>query len=287
MFPQLVPAKQHLVLIALLATFVSACSGASPASSAGAISKDSSEKPAVVNQVPVIHVFVALCDNVNQGIVPVSASLGNGDNPSTNLYWGAAFGVKTFFGKSKDWELVSTVASPRAAVLERLVFKHRQQDVFIVADAYRGKEISQATWDFLQAASGRPGDVASIKSGGKTVELNTDGSAELVAYIGHNGLMDFALHSMPHARDERHRKAIILACLSKKYFAAPLKSSGASPLLWTTNLMAPEAYVLSAAIDGWLKQESDEKVRLRAAKAYDNYQNCGLNAANNLFATGW
>ena len=244
-------------------------------------------KAAPPNSFPVIHVFVALCDNVNQGIVPVSASLGNGDNPATNLYWGAAFGVKTFFGKSRDWEIVSREENPRAAVMERLIFKHRQHDVFMVADAYRGKEIAQATGDFLEAASGRPGDVVKIKSGAKTFELNTDGSSELVAYVGHNGLMDFALQSMPQARDERHRKAIILACISKKYFAASLKSTGAWPLLWTTNLMAPEAYVLSAAIDGWMNKESDEEVRMRAAKAYNSYQNCGLRAASNLFATGW
>lgn len=83
------------------------------------------------------------------------------------------------------------------------------------------------------------------------------------------------------------RKAIVLACASKRYFAASLKKTGASPLLWTTNLMAPEAYVLSAAIDGWMKQESDEQIRLRAAKAYNSYQNCGLKSANNLFARGW
>src|SRR5687768_16999263 len=59
------------------------------------------------NSIPVIHVFVALCDNVNQGIVPVSASLGNGDNPATNLYWGAAFGVKTFFNKNREWQAVN------------------------------------------------------------------------------------------------------------------------------------------------------------------------------------
>ncbi len=33
-----------------------------------------------------IHVFVALCDNQNQGIVPVPASLGNGQDPKSNLY---------------------------------------------------------------------------------------------------------------------------------------------------------------------------------------------------------
>jgi hypothetical protein len=51
--------------------------------------------------------------------------------------------------------------------------------------------------------------------------------------------------------------------------------------------MAPEAYILSAAIDGWLKKETDEEIRIRAAKAYNSYQNCGLKAASNLFATGW
>ena len=84
---------------------------------------------ATPNSFPVIHVFVVLCDNVNQGIVPVSASLGNGDNPATNLYWGAAFGVKTFFSKNKDWELVSETQNPSAAILDRLIFKKKNADV--------------------------------------------------------------------------------------------------------------------------------------------------------------
>lgn len=157
----------------------------------------------------------------------------------------------------------------------------------MVADAYRGREISQAMRDFLEAAAGRSGDVIRIKSAAGQTAFYADGSAELVAYIGHNGLMDFELHSPPEARDGRRGKAIILACASKQYFDKPLRLTGASPLVWTTNLMAPEAYVLSAAIDGWMNKESDEQVRARAAAAYHKYQNCGLKAANKLFATGW
>lgn len=157
----------------------------------------------------------------------------------------------------------------------------------MVADAYRGKEISQAMRDFLDAAAGRSGDAIKIKSATGETEVYANGSAELVAYVGHNGLMDFELQSPPRARDERNRKAIILACASKQYFDKPLRLTGASPLVWTTNLMAPEAYVLSAAIDGWMNKESDEQVRARAAAAYHKYQNCGLKAANRLFATGW
>ena len=238
---------------------------------------------APTNSIPVIHVFVALADNVNQGIVPVSASLGNGDNPATNLYWGAAFGIRTFFSRNRDWELLSVSPNPSATILERCIFKHRRNEVVLVADAYRGKEISQTTWDFLEAAAGKPGE----KLKARDVEFYTAGSADLVAYIGHNGLMDFNLRANPKRRDDRQRRAIILACASKQYFSPSLQTSGATPLLWTTNLMAPEAYVLSAAIDGWMKKESDEAIRLRAAEAYNKYQNCGLKAANALFATGW
>lgn len=238
---------------------------------------------AAVNSVPVIHVFVALADNVNQGIVPVSARLGNGDNAGTNLYWGAAFGVRTFFSRNKDWELVSVKSNPSASILERCVFKHRREAVILVADAYRGKEIWQTTVDFLEAAAGKPGEKLQVGA----VQFYTAGSADLVAYVGHNGLMDFKLQSHPRRRDDRQRRAIILACASKPYFSRALQESGATPLLWTTNLMAPEAYVLSAAIDGWMKKESDEQVRLRAADAYNKYQNCGVKAARGLFATGW
>ena len=43
----------------------------------------------------VVHVVVALCDNEHQGIVPVPATLGNGQDPRNNLYWGALYGVRT------------------------------------------------------------------------------------------------------------------------------------------------------------------------------------------------
>lgn len=251
--------------------------------------RSSSEK-APRNSLTVIHVFVALCDNVNQGIVPVAPSLGNGDDPLRNLYWGAAFGVKTFFTKSKDWRLLPTQTQSNkssSVVLERSIFKRRDGEVFLVAEAYRGSYIQQATQDFLAAAAGTPGESVDVSSDGKTITLHLGGSANLIAYVGHDGLMDFHLASFPKKRDSEHRDAIILACASKSYFAEALRATGANPLLWTTNLMAPEAYVLSAAIEGWLNKETDEQIRIRAASAYNQYQNCGQHSAQKLFATGW
>ena len=61
--------------------------------------------PGVLQAAPrTVHVFVALADNQNQGIVPVPAALGNGRDPQRNLYWGAAYGLKTFFKASKQQE---------------------------------------------------------------------------------------------------------------------------------------------------------------------------------------
>ena len=285
MNPQTCRSLFWLLYFSLLAAALSSCASTNPARTPPTTPVSTSEpQTAATNSVPVIHVFVALADNVNQGIVPVSASLGNGDNAASNLYWGAAFGIRNFFAKkNKDWELISVTPNPRASILERCIFKHRRQSLLMVADAYRGKEISQTTVDFLEAAAGKPGEKLTIGN----MQFYAGGSADLVAYIGHNGLMDFTLASHPKRRDDRQRRAIILACASKQYFSPALQQSGATPLLWTTNLMAPEAYVLSAAIDGWIKKESDEQIRLRAADAYHKYQNCGVKAARGLFATGW
>ena len=232
-----------------------------------------------------VYVIVALCDNVNQGIVPVAPALGNGDDAERNLYWGARFGVKTFFAASRDWRLVSSAKNPEPKILERLVYKHKTKNALLVADAYRGAEIKQATADFLNAASGNSAATASVE--GKTYSLSRGAASHLVAYVGHDGLMDFQLSHFPKKRDEAKRDAVILACASKNYFADALRETGAHPLLWTTNLMAPEAYVLNAAVDGWLAGEAGDDVRLRAAKAYHAYQKCGLKAAQKLFASGW
>jgi hypothetical protein len=234
-----------------------------------------------------IHVFVALADNQNQGIVPVSARLGNGLDPVHNLYWGAAAGVKTFFARSAEWVLLKCGDRPKLEILERCVFRHRLREVYLVADAYRGDEIQQAILDFFNAAAGATQETIELRVASHTITIPARGGSSLVAYVGHDGLMDFRLPLVPRRRNEMHRDAIVLACASKQFFAEPLRTSGAYPLLWTTGLMAPEAYTLKNALDGWIEHEKSEQIRERAATAYDKYQKCGLRGARKLFATGW
>lgn len=230
------------------------------------------------------HVFVALADNQHQGIVPVPPKLGNGDDAERNLYWGSAYGVKTFFSRSSDWMRVNCVPRPKKEVIERCIFQYRTADFYLIADAYRGSEIRQAVQDFFDAAAG-DGEIIAAGSGGVKVPIR--GAANVVAYVGHDGLMDFQLANFPHKKDDRRREAVILACASKNFFAEGIRASGAFPLLWTTGLMAPEAYTLKSALDGWIAGESQQQIHDRAAVAYDKYQKCGLRAAKHLFASGW
>lgn len=237
--------------------------------------------------VRVVHVFVALADNQNQGIIPVPPRLGNGDAPATNLYWGAAFGVKSYFRASSDWKMVSVGPGPQAAVLERCVFKHQSGAIYVVADAYRGRDVRDAVTNFLYAAAGVHSLLLTIKEGPSTVSLPIDGGANLITYVGHDAFMDFQIAPISGAEGSRTRMVIVLACASKPYFKPYLKHTGANPLLWTTGLMAPEAYTLKAALDGWIAGEDGNSIRMRAAQAYDKYQHCGLRAAQRLFVTGW
>ena len=229
-----------------------------------------------------IHIFVALCDNKYQGIVPVPAKIGNGQDPHNNLYWGCGYGIRTYFKKSVEWNLVRLEKSDSLR-LERAIFKHATKNFYLVADAYDGKYIEQCTKDFLQGTAGGLKDTVQI--GERTIGIG--GNAKLLCYIGHNGLMDFSLSESYESIDQKKRDVIILACISRRYFTNHLDHSTINPLVWTTGLMAPEAYTVHDAISGYVKGETNEQIRSRAALAYSKYQKCSEKAARNLLVTGW
>jgi len=229
-----------------------------------------------------IHVFVALCDNKWQGIVPVPARIGNGQDPNNNLYWGCSAGIRTYFKKSKSWKLLRSYKID-SIKLERLIFKNNSTNYYLVADAYNGKYIKNCTIDFLESCSGQMKDTTKFKDR----SIGIYGNSKLVAYIGHDGLMDFNLTDDYSNVDNIKRDAIILACISKKYFNRHLGATKAYPIVWTTGLMCPEAYTLHDALMSYINNESKENIRTAAATAYSRFQKCSLTAAKNLLVSGW
>jgi len=87
--------------------------------------------------------------------------------------------------------------------------------------------------------------------------------------------MDFDVNlEFQKVQSDRKVDVIILACYSKNYFTSHIKKANANPILWATHLMAPEAYTLKAAIDGWLLNETGQQIDERAAQIYNKYQKC-------------
>src|SRR5436190_658410 len=78
----------------------------------------------------------------------------------------------------------------------------------------------------------------------------------LLAFSGHNGLMDFTADwpaaPASSAGTGKPKPVIVLCCMSESYFGGPLRRIGARPLLTTTQLMYPGAFILHDAAEAWL-----------------------------------
>lgn len=77
--------------------------------------------------------------------------------------------MKTWSNKAAEWEALSTTVPGEAHLLERCVRKYRDSLVYLVADAYDGRHIREATEDLLRFASGDGGEV--IEAGGVLIGI--------------------------------------------------------------------------------------------------------------------
>lgn len=213
-----------------------------------------------------VEVFVCLCDNEHQSIQKVGAAIGNGMDPAGNLYWGCSDGLSTYFKRSKKWKLVETVKPKNSPVLVRLKFKHHTGKIDLTAHAYRGDKMSECLTDFFKAS-------------------RDSGKGSLVAFIGHNGLMDERPNlPKPAKMGDDPSQAIVLACLTDHYFSQPLAELNSEPILLTKSLMYPGAFILHDALEVWLDNGTKNDIREAAAKAYSKNQNISVNGARSVFA---
>jgi len=212
-----------------------------------------------------VRVFVGLCDNATQGIVPVGKAIGDGDDPDGNLYWGCADGFGHLFKTSKRWTLQQREVDPSRSIMRRLSLRHVSGDVAVVAEAWRGSKLADCFQAFERAAA--------------------SGEHDLVVFIGHNPLMD---GKIPEAAVTPGNKTqvIALCCQSDAWFAPRLDKLGCRRLLTTRHNMYPGAFLVHAAIEFWRVGGDENAVRLAAAKAYAKNQGIGLGSAERVFTPG-
>ncbi len=232
-----------------------------------------------------IHLLVPLCDNKNQGIVPVSRKLGNGRDLRNNLYWGAMYGIKNYFKNKSSWTFIRSSKNIDNNILERIILYREYPNkakTYLIADAYRGDKMKACLADFLNSVAGIVKEEIIIEE--DTIKLGSH--ADLLVFNGHNGLMDYEMEFVETA-DEKVRDVAVIGCVSHKYFVDHLKHAKGYPLLMTTNLMTPEAYVANSLIDSWIMLKEENEIKEAIGKSYHKYQKCGLKGASRLFRTGW
>lgn len=249
--------------------------------------------PARVQSAPpprVIHAFVALCDNASQGIAPVPPKIGNGDDPEQNLYWGCDDGLRAVFSASKAWQKLPVPASGldpdgEGPILERLIFRHRATGTILVGDAYRGREIRTCLTHYFAALAGE--HPVTVMAGETTIQAG--GAAQLIAYIGHDRLMEFEVEVPPPtaAAQAVPRTAISLCCISQTYFRPGIEKIGAQPLILTRQLMYPAAQILQEGAEAWLEGADAAACTARAAAAYAANQKISRKAAAGVLASGF
>jgi hypothetical protein len=167
--------------------------------------------------------------------------------------------------------------------MERLVFKNINSGTYLVADAYNGKYIRDCTRDFLRSSCGQLKDTVHYQ----VKNLGIAGNAQLIAYIGHNGLMDFDVPGDFSNTDGVKRNVMMLACSSRHYFEQKFDQEYVHPIVWTKALMAPEAYTIHDAIGAYLNQKPDSVILDAAISAYAKYQKCGKTGAASILVSGY
>ena len=217
------------------------------------------------------HIYVSLADNTNQGIAPTTPTLGDGQSPRTNLYWGALYGMKTYFKRKQGWS-VKTIAPSREHVLDAISLSHSfHPEAEIIAEAYDGQFQSSPLNNFFGGLS------------------SDQDPPDLSCFVGHNPLMDiierpvFATADLRERNRHRSVKASVIACQSARYFKQKLDDLGVEPYVLTRSNMAPEAYVVEGMLIAWLSGKDREAATRLASENYAKYQKISKRSARRVF----
>lgn len=227
-------------------------------------------------------IHVALFDQHRAGS---RRTFADGDNPSTNLYWGALFGLETHFANAAGWRRAYTDDGDGAGILRRVVF-HRiaeptpdwrargvteRFDVYVLANAWPSSRIVDAMEQPLQEALC-----------GRSVLLNVDGRAvafggdsAIVGYVGQNHMIDEywdPFDRLGHCRPERQVGIFYLCPRSAVVLHHPIVERGLYSVLFTRAAATPEAYLVDGMFGALFSGKLGDGFISEAATQYAKYQ---------------
>lgn len=214
-----------------------------------------------------------------------SERLGDGESLETNLYWATTAGFGRWFRRNGGgWKRVFErrgEATGDPDVLSLAVYRRtllapaswrrrgapRRFTAFVVVNGWRGKAIDRALESFARESSGQ--DERLLEEG--ELRVRAGGAAHLVAYSGHNRLMDVPAYRWPSPA-ERPIGAIAVACLTADYLKEQATAATRIPLLLTRDFLFANAAPVEAVLLAFARGDSYAAIRRAAATAYAGVQ---------------
>ncbi len=232
----------------------------------------------------VVQAHVPLCDN---DVIPCgNARLGDGDRPDRNLYWATTEGFLGWFGRrGGGWQQVldtDGAAIDEDHVLDLRVWRRElttpaawkragappRFTMYVVAQAWRGEQIHRAFTHYADDLYGVTTHAVTLPDGTK---IAAGGDAHIVAYVGHNHLMDLAAfdwQAVAKRADARPRGAIAIACHTAIYMQDIVPGPRQVPLVLTRDFLLASAAALDGAVLGFARGGDYAAIRKGAAAGY-------------------
>jgi hypothetical protein len=210
-----------------------------------------------------VSVHVPLCD---QAIIPCgNAKLGDGDNPATNLYWATTPGFGRWFGRAgSGWKRTIASETGDADVLALHVVRRTHA----APTAWRRRGVPKTFAIEITIRAWR-GSAIDRGLAAYAAELASDTPAHLVAWVGHNRLMDVARYRWPATTARTTTKgAIAIACHTAVYMETTVSDAARVPLLMTRDLLFANAAPLEATVLAFAAGGTYAQIRSAAVAAY-------------------
>jgi hypothetical protein len=252
----------------------------------------------------VVQVHVPLCDN---SIIRCGgAGLGDGNDLRRNLYWATSEGLAGWMDRrDSGWspELRTTgdaVGEPE--VLQVRVWR-RELDlptawrapgmpqrftVRVVGFAWRGTSIDRALSAYLSDLFRRRSRVIPLvdPGSGRRLDIEAGGAARLVAWAGHNRLMDIRANwaELVRTQDTGFRKgALAIACYSADYLRPALPGPSRVPLLMTASFVMASSAALEQGALAFLAGGDFAAIRAAGIAGYARGQRRPVDRVRNGF----
>jgi hypothetical protein len=234
----------------------------------------------------VIQTHVPLCSN---NIIRCGkGKLGDGESIEGNLYWATSGGFRGWFNrKSSGWKQVAVVENPDASlpeVLEMRVWKKTVKpaaawktrgvtvafDVYVVAFAWSGDAIDATLATYLEDTYGNTARTIELDDGTK---LSAGGAAAIVAWVGHNRLMDidpvdWTALADAHATNATKKGVVAIACHTAAYMADDVPAATRVPLLMTRDYLFAGAHAFEGTITAFAEGGTLASLRKGAIRNY-------------------